>query len=201
MVLSQYLFILATWCSVIIANVYCFLSVQFGRIAKFSLCTNTERGFRIPMTKSKSCRCLLPEVALCGSGPALASLWWNRAVWVRNTWSLVAAMRWLLTVLRLKEKAERAGWDSVHLDAGRHLDTAASIGPQRLRLLEQSVSLKQRNTRLSLWQTVCGTSICPLHKRVPNTQQHANPCSFETTHTMIPTKLNPFKISVIRLRY
>ncbi len=66
----------------------------------------------------------LPEAGLFGSGLALASLWWNRTVWVLRNWGLAAVEGCLLMAVLPRERAEQRR-DSLHLTTVEHLDRAS----------------------------------------------------------------------------
>lgn len=88
----------------------------------------------------------LPVEGLFSSGLALASLWWNRAVWVLTICGPVVVERWLLGVALRKGRAEQRR-SKVHLKVVGHLDRT-NIGDCREKLWPCNYKhpLTERNT-------------------------------------------------------
>lgn len=91
----------------------------------------------------------LPVEGLFSSGLALASLWWNRAVWVLKICVPVVVERWLLGVALRKGRAEQRR-SKAHLKVVGHLDRT-SIRDRREKVwpCDYKHLLTERKTQIS----------------------------------------------------
>lgn len=88
----------------------------------------------------------LPEVGFSGLGLALASLWWNSAVWVLRICDLAVVERWLLP----RKRAEHCR-DNLHFKAVGDLDRASirtveKVWPSDNKPPQDSTETKKHNS-------------------------------------------------------
>lgn len=117
-----------------------------------SCCSQTLRysaEFNFSLFKLSADWMFLPVEGLFTSGLALASLWWNRAVWLLRICGPAVVERWLLGVVLRKGRAEQRR-SQVHLKVVGHLDRASiREGREKIWPRDYKHPLTERKTQVS----------------------------------------------------